>query len=170
MSSPAELRLRVEPLTAEGFACFGTVMAPTEDDAGFGPDAAELDLSQGTPRFYTMRIPGRGLTVEKITRHRRVTQVLASAGGHPWTMAVAPPIDVDDPTAEPAIDAIRAFRIPGDTAIMLNTGTWHAGPLFEPEPGRPGRSFFNLELIDTNVVDHHTCDLVERYNTRLVLE
>ena len=54
---------------------------------------------------------------------------------------------------------IRAFRIPGDVAVMLHTGTWHAGPLFEAAE----MSFFNLELADTNVVDHHSCDLTSRY-------
>lgn len=170
MSGPIDLPLAIEPLTIDAFAPFGTVIPPTEDGVAFGPHDAQLDLTGGTPRFYTMKIPGRGLSVGKITRHRRVTQALASAGGHEWMVAVAPPEGLDNPAAEPALDAIRAFRVPGDTAIMLNAGTWHAGPLFSPEPGHEERSFFNLELADTNVVDHHTCDLIERYNTRLVLE
>ncbi|MEM7341724.1 MAG: ureidoglycolate lyase [Actinomycetota bacterium] len=159
------VELPIEPLTAEGFAPFGTVIAPSDDGAPFGPDDAVLALDQGTPRFYTMQIPGRGLLVQKITRHRRVTQVLAAAGGHDWVVGVAPPLAVDEPDAAPALDAIKAFRIPGDTAVMLAVGTWHAGPLFEGEP----RAFFNLELSDTNVVDHHTCNLVETYATALHL-
>ncbi len=157
--------LAIEPLTVDGFAPFGSVIEPTDHDAPIALDGPELELGRGTPRFYTMRIPGRGLAVAKITRHRRVTQVLASAGGREWVMAVAPPGRVADDGAEPALDDIRAFRIPGDTAIMLALGTWHAGPLFDGDE----RSFFNLELTDTNVVDHDTCDLVERYGTSLTL-
>lgn len=162
---PTRRKLAVEPLTADGFAAFGTVIEPTDDGVPFGPDDAPLDLTNGTPRFYNMRIPGRGLDVKTITRHRQVTQALASAGGHEWVIAVAPPLDVDDPDACPDPDAIRAFRIPGDTAIMLAIGTWHAGPLFDGDE----RSFFNLELSDTNVVDHHTCNLAETFGVVLEL-
>jgi ureidoglycolate hydrolase len=157
--------LAVLELTAESFAPFGTVIPPTEDGVPFGPGDAQLDLSNGTPRFYCMRIPARGLLVKQITRHRRVTQALASSGGKDWWLGVAPPKDLDVADAEPALEDIRAFRIPGDTAVMLFASTWHAGPLFEGEE----QSFFNLELADTNVVDHHTCKLTERYAVALKL-
>ncbi|MEM9134399.1 MAG: ureidoglycolate lyase [Actinomycetota bacterium] len=162
--------LLIEQLTSDAFLPFGTVMAPSEDGLPFGPGDARLDLSAGTPRFYTMRLRARGLAVSRITRHRRVTQVLASAGGFEWVIAVAPPDRVGDPDAEPPLEAIRAFRIPGDTAIMLAVGTWHAGPLFDPEAtgaGDGSASFFNLELSDTNIVDHHTCDLAATYGRTL---
>lgn len=157
--------LAIEDLTPESFAPFGTVVPPMEDGVEFGDHDAKLDLTQGTPRFYCMRIPGRGLVVKQITRHRSVTQTLASAGGHDWWLAVAPPYEIDVDGAEPKLEDIRAFRIPGDTAVMLYTGTWHAGPLFEGGE----RSFFNLELSDTNVVDHHTCKLTSRYGVALKL-
>ena len=164
-AQPTTRPLTVEALTPDAFAPFGTVIPPMDDGVEFGAHDAQLDLGQGTPRFYTMRIPGRGLTVSAITRHQRVTQALAATGGHPWTIAVAPPDSPDDPGAEPDIDAIRAFEVPGDTAIMLAIGTWHAGPLF----AGPDRSFFNLELADTNVVDHQTSSILERYGITLEL-
>jgi ureidoglycolate lyase len=158
--------LPVLDVTPEAFAPFGTVIAPKEDGTPFSDADGKLDLSRGTPRFYAMRLPARGLTVKQITRHTRVTQTLASAGGHPWFIAVAPPSKLDDETAEPAIQDIKAFRIPGDYAIMLYKGTWHAGPHFEGKD----QSFFNLELADTNVVDHQTCKLTERYGRALLLK
>ena len=167
-TNPATVLLQDLPvleLTAETFAAFGTVIPPMEDGVPFGPGDAELDLAKGTPRFYCMRVPARGLMVRQITRHRNVTQALASSGGHDWWLAVAPPKDLDVADAEPALADIRAFRIPGDTAVMLFAGTWHAGPLFEGAE----QSFFNLELADTNVVDHHTCKLTERYGVALRL-
>ena len=153
------VELSAQPLTAETFATFGAVIAAAEDGVPFGPQDAQLDLSRGTPRFYNMRLPGRGLRFNRITRHRSVTQVLASVGGFEWLLAVAPPVALQDPHAEPLPQDIRAFRIPGDVAVMLHAGTWHAGPLFEAAE----MSFFNLELADTNLVDHHSCDLTSRY-------
>lgn len=112
-----------------------------------------------------MRLPNSGLVISRITRHRQVTQVLASAGGQPWLLAVAPPPAVDTAEAEPALEDIRAFRIPGNVAVMLLRGAWHAGPLFEADEA----SFFNLELSDTNVTDHWSCDLRKRYGVSLRL-
>jgi ureidoglycolate hydrolase len=164
-TAPNTIDLPVLDLTAERFAPYGSVIAPMDDGVPCGTANAPLDLSGGTPRLYAMRIPARGLTVTRITRHRRVTQALASVGGHTWFLAVAPPRAAHDPQAEPALDDIRAFRIPGDVAVMLYKGSWHAGPLFEGAE----QSFFNLELTDTNAVDHHTCDLAARYGAALRL-
>lgn len=151
------------PLTPQDFAPFGTVVAPMRDGIPLGPLDAALQLGTGTPRFYCMRLPNRGLQVRRITRHRQVTQVLASAGGLPWMLAVAPPPDEDAADAEPKLGAIRAFRIPGDVGVMLLRGAWHAGPLFEADEA----SFFNLELSDTNLTDHWSCDLTQRYGVAL---
>ncbi len=151
--------LPAQALTPEAFAPYGTVVPPMDDGVPFGPRDAGLYLSGGTPRFYAMRLPNRGLIFSRINRHRNVTQVLASAGGLPWLIAVAPPPAVDAVDAEPALEDIRAFRVPGDAGIMLLRGAWHAGPLFEAAE----QSFFNLELSDTNVTDHWNCDLDKRY-------
>jgi ureidoglycolate hydrolase len=156
----AEIRdLAIAGLSAAAFAPYGTVIPPMADGTAFGPQEAALQLSAGIPRFYTMRLPNRGLLISRITRHRQVTQVLASAGGLPWMLAVAPPPAEDTQEARPALDDIRAFRVPGNVAVMLRRGAWHAGPLFEAAEA----SFFNLELSDTNVTDHWTCDLARTY-------
>lgn len=153
-------------LTPEAFAPFGQVIAPIEDGVPFGPDDAQLDLTEGTPRLYIMRLPRKGLQLRQITRHRQVTQCLASANGESWFIAVAPPYKVDDPTAEPALEDITGFVIPGGVAIKLHKGTWHAGPFFENEQ----IDFINLELADTNQVDHQNCYLDQRYGTHLRFE
>jgi ureidoglycolate lyase len=151
--------IKVNRLTPESFAPFGQVIAPVDDGGRFGPSDAQLDLSRGTPRFYIMRLPRRGLRFHAITRHRQVTQCLAAVGGKSWFIAVAPPAKVDDPNALPALNDIRAFKIPGDVAIKLHRGSWHAGPFFEDDE----ISFFNLELADTNEADHQTCHLDKQY-------
>jgi ureidoglycolate hydrolase len=151
--------LIVEPITAEAFLPFGTLIEATEDGKLFGPDEAQLQLARGTPRFYVMRLHGRPKSFTRITRHLCVTQCLASVGGKPWLLAVAPPDHPDTPDAEPDPASIRAFSIPGDVAVALHRSTWHAGPYFDA----PEQDFFNLELADTNQVDHHNCQLDRRF-------
>jgi ureidoglycolate hydrolase len=148
-TAPAGLDLAVMPLTAEAFMPFGRVIEPTADGTPAGAIDAALDLSHGRPRFYLMDLEARASAVSSITRHRAVTQVLASARGEPWMLAVAPP------GAEPAAADVRAFRVPGGVAVLLHRGTWHAGPYFHGA----GMAFFNLELADTNVVDHDSAAL-----------
>lgn len=53
----------------------------------------------------------------------------------------------------PRQEDLAAFEIPANCFVKLHAGTWHAGPLFE-EPDHV--NFYNLELSDTNVVDHNT--------------
>lgn len=122
--------LRDVPLhdvTRDAFTPYDTLIEASADCMPFGTADAQLDLPQGRPRYYIMRIPSRGFVVDRITRHRRVTQALASVGGADWVVAVAPPCGLDDVAAEPALADIAAFRIPGDVAVMLHKGTWHAG-------------------------------------------
>jgi len=154
--------LKVEPVSAAAFAPFGTLIEKTPDGKMFGAADAQLVLDRGTPRFYILDLKYRELAFHVITRHIAVTQCLASVGGKPWLIAVAPPDDADNPDARPDPAKIRAFRIEGHQAIMLGRSTWHAGPFF----GEPGLSFFNLELADTNQNDHHNCRLDKSFGLR----
>jgi ureidoglycolate hydrolase len=145
-------RLAIADLTAESFAPFGTVGMP-QGDGAHGTGDVPLDLSQGRPRFYIMRLAGRGdLTFDRMARHDRVTQCLGTTDGLPWLMAVGVAR-----IGAPTIDDIRAFRIPADQFIALARGTWHAGPYFSEEQ----RDFYNLELTDTNKADFTVCHLPE---------
>jgi ureidoglycolate lyase len=159
----AQRDLPVRPLTRETFAPFGDLIAPIEDGIAFGPGDAALDLAGGTPRLYIMRLPRRGVVFKQITRHRGVTQCLAAMSGKSWLIAVAPPQALDDPAAEPALADIAAFLVPGTVAVKLHRGTWHAGPFFDDEE----ICFLNLELSDTNEVDHQSSHLVERFGFAL---
>ncbi|MEL6455656.1 MAG: Ureidoglycolate hydrolase, partial [Cyanobacteria bacterium J06623_5] len=60
---------------------------------------------------------------------------------------------------QPTPEDIKVFEIPGSCFVKLEVGTWHAGPYFDDETV----NFYNLELSDTNVVDHTTCDLLQTY-------
>ena len=75
-------------------------------------------------------------------------------GGKDWLIAVAPAGDPSD-AARPSLSDLRAFRVSGDQAIMLNVGTWHAGPHYIHQECL----FFNLENMDTGERDFHQVDL-----------
>lgn len=142
-------QLPAQLITPENFRPYGQVIFPSSDGKAFDEEDAQLNLQNGTPRFYIMRLSGRGRKFHKITRHVKCTQCLGSLEGKDWLMAVAPP---NSNTERPEIEKIAAFRIPGNCFIKLEVGTWHAGPYFEHDVV----DFYNLELSDTNVVDHFT--------------
>ena len=86
---------------------------------------------------------------DRITFHRDVTQCLGSVTPKPWYMAVAAP----SVSPYPSQTDLKVFRIPPSVFIKMDCSTWHAGPLFT---GDDFMDFYNLELSDTNVVDHNT--------------
>ncbi|MGI0489305.1 ureidoglycolate lyase [Pantanalinema rosaneae CENA516] len=149
-------RLPALDITPDRFKPYGQVIFASDDGRPYGEDDAQLQLQHGIPRLYIMRLYKRGRRFSKITRHQRCTQCLGSLEGKDWLMGVASANSLDEPTW----DDITAFRIPGNCFIKLHIGTWHAGPYFDHE----FVDFYNLELSDTNLTDHQTCDLREMYN------
>jgi ureidoglycolate hydrolase len=151
-------QLLAEWVTPENFQSYGQVILASVDGKSFDAEDAQLNLANGIPRFYIMRLEKKGRKFSKITRHVRCTQCLGSLEGKDWLMAVAPPSEGDRPNLE----KLAAFRIPGNCFIKLDVGTWHAGPYFDADVV----DFYNLELSDTNVVDHFTFDLAKNCNLR----
>ncbi len=142
------IKLTAEKITVETFKPYGQLITPSKDGKLYDEDDAQLNLQKGIPRFYIMRLDKKGRKFHAITRHSQCTQCLGSLEGKKWLMAVAPPCEGDIPE----IDKIQAFEIPGNCFIKLEVGTWHAGPHFDHEIV----DFYNLELSDTNEVDHYT--------------
>ncbi|MBD1850481.1 ureidoglycolate lyase [Leptolyngbya sp. FACHB-711] len=162
MSSSVSLEsLIAQPITAEAFRPYGQVIFASQDGNAYDAADAQLQLDRGIPRFYIMRLQQRGRKFSRITRHQQCTQCLGSLEGKPWLIAVASPGSATCPLPE----AIAAFHIPGNCFIKLNVGTWHAGPYFDPE----WIDFYNLELSDTNLVDHDTCDLKAAYGLEFLI-
>jgi ureidoglycolate hydrolase len=131
---------QIELATRDAIAPYATLIEPAEDGSPFGAKDAQLDLSNGIPRLYLMKLVGRAPLIKYIARHNKVTQCLASSTGKDWFIGLAPA------GPAPTRDQIRVFRIPGGTALALKKGTWHAGPYFSGSSA----DFFNLELVDTN--------------------
>jgi len=145
--------LKAEWITSETFQPYGQLITPTEDSKPYDEKDAQLNLENGTPRFYIMRLHQRGRKFHTITRHVHCTQCLGALEGKDWYIGVAPPSE----SQQPDLEQLKAFRIPGDAFIKLNMGTWHAGPYFEQDVV----NFYNLELSDTNEVDHFTYDFLK---------
>ena len=150
-----ERRFLAQPATFANIADYGTLVEPTEDGAAFGAMDAVLHLTGGRPRFHIMKLKKRTMAVTRITRHLAVTQALASLNGKSWYVLLAPPDAPDDAQAQPDISRLQAFCITGLQALVLHRSTWHAGPYFVEDEV----DFVNLELSDTNIVDHHTVRL-----------
>ena len=144
----AILQLPLQTITAENFQPFGQVIFASEDGKVYDHTDAQLSLDNGTTRFYIMRLYHQGRKFHQITRHSQCTQCLGSLEGKEWLMAVAPPSS----SLQPSVESIQAFRIQGNCFIKLAVGTWHAGPYFDHDTV----NFYNLELADTNLVDHFT--------------
>ncbi|MFH7026007.1 MAG: ureidoglycolate lyase [Heteroscytonema crispum UTEX LB 1556] len=149
-------QLQAQLITPENFQPYGQVISASKDGKAFDAEDAQLVLDKGIPRFYIMRLQKRGRKFHTITRHVQCTQCLGSLEGKDWLIAVCPPNNNVD---KPALEEIAAFRIPGNCFIKLNVGTWHAGPYFDHD----FVDFYNLELSDTNVVDHFTHDFMKSH-------
>ncbi|XP_028782847.1 uncharacterized protein LOC114738950 isoform X2 [Neltuma alba] len=166
--TPTVVKLRPIDATPSTFKDYGQVIEASPDGDEFGPHDAQLDLSRGTPRFYIMHLENRPLEFSTITHHASVTQCLGSIGGHVWYLGVAKPSIVqsnevkDDNSKKavqsrcghlyvpPAVEDVQVFKVSGSKFLKLKLGTWHAGPLFKAQT----MDFYNLELSNTNVIDH----------------
>lgn len=147
-------QLEAESVTPENFRRYGQVISASLEGKTHDLEDAQLNLRQGIPRFYIMRLFQRGRQFHTITRHVQCTQCLGSLEGKDWLIAVAPPNNTKD---VPTLAEITAFRIPGNCFIKLEVGTWHAGPYFDHE----FVDFYNLELSNTNIVDHFTYNFLK---------
>jgi len=55
---------------------------------------------------------------------------------------------------------VQLVKVQPGEAVKLHQGTWHAGPFFLT----PTALFFNLELSDTNLIDHNSQPLKRNSN------
>src|SRR5271156_5933211 len=123
--------LTVAELTSEAFAPFGTIGQPL-GDGGHGTGDVPLDLSQGKPRFYIMRLEGRaGLAFEQMARPDRGTQCLGTIDGGAGAVA-----DRGGAGWRQRADGRRYPRVPRPGALLYLAGPRHLArwPLFHRGP------------------------------------
>lgn len=155
------LKLKPQPITTEKFKPYGQLILPTPDDKLYDENDAQLKLDEGIPRFYIMRLKNVGRKFHQITRHVKCTQCLGALDGKDWFLAVAPPSTLEKPAKEDVV----VFSIPGNCFIKLAVGTWHSGPYFD----HSFVDFYNLELSDTNLIDHFSYNFLEKENIGFII-
>jgi ureidoglycolate hydrolase len=147
--------LRIQPLTAEAFKPFGKLF-----DAKQRPPTRRTlvyDKSfhvAGTTTIGVIWQPFAGLTFTRLERHFNVTQAFVPMSGSLSVVAVAAPTDLDDPSAIPRPDHVRAFLIDGTVGFRYHVGTWHSLDRYVLHP--PGATFVivNVEPNPTQIVDY----------------
>lgn len=150
-----QLALRAQWATTENVKPFGQLITESLDGDIFDPSKtdADLDLSKGIPRLYLMKLTGgRPLRVDRMTRHRAVTQCLGALGLHDKESSFY--LCLHEPTETPTLSGLVVLKFPPRQFIKLSVGTWHAGPMWDGSDD--SRTFYNLELSNTNQVDHDT--------------
>lgn len=167
IASSSSLVKMATTATRDNFGAFGDLVTTAPDGQNWAADTdAELagyDGSQGFPRLYLMQLDGpRPYRYDRLTHHARVTQCLGAASAtDDFYLAVhAPTLGTDGVAAAPNPAAVQVFRIAPHTFVKLHRGTWHAGPIWGNDPVRV---FYNLELHDTNEIDHHTVILEDTF-------
>jgi ureidoglycolate lyase len=120
--------LTPEPLTAEAFAPFGSVIEAS--DAAVKLDInqghairydrlAEIDVADGVGVISLFRARPLGVPVLRVfERHPLGSQSFVPLGGRPYLVAVAP-AGAFDPAA------IRLFRAGGHQGVHYRKGVWH---------------------------------------------
>ncbi|MCC6888479.1 MAG: ureidoglycolate lyase [Hyphomicrobiales bacterium] len=118
------MRLVIEPISAQAFAPYGTVVcSPADVGRNAYPDAllnkrpnarAMLSASRALPKT----LPLTGTTME---RRRFSSQTFFPLDVARYVVVVAP----NRTGGMPDMERARALMVPGDTAITYAAGTWH---------------------------------------------
>lgn len=131
----AVLRLRVEALTAEAFAPFGTVLGspfPGErPEAAFGTPASDFwhahDFDtgdRGQPEVLWVRYRNDSLCVRTLEAHWITEQAIVPLGGRDVVQVVCP--TREDGSRAPDLSRARAFLVASGQGICMKPGCWHA--------------------------------------------
>ncbi len=145
------------------FTRFGTAILPVDDMTPHSSCDAELKFNGDNLRYYVMRLHRRAAVLGSMTRHIQATQCLGSADAQPWWLAVATAKLQSEQLDHSTVQLVKVQ--PGE-AVKLHQGTWHAGPFFLATTAL----FFNLELSDTNLVDHNSQPLNQKLKLQLSYE
>ena len=117
-----------EPLTAEAFAPFGSVIEASDQAVKLEINQghavrydrlAEIDVTDGTGAISLFRArPLAELVLRQFERHPLGSQSFMPLGGAPYLVAVAPAGNFD-------AARVRVFRAEGHQGVHYRKGTWH---------------------------------------------
>ncbi|MCF4128504.1 ureidoglycolate lyase [Methylobacterium sp. SyP6R] len=125
--------LPIEPITAEAFAPYGTLLVgpaagPRQDRAAEienGRPGVPLNLALVRSEPFAGTMPLR-----RLERHPHSAQAFLPLAVGEYLVVVAPDAD-----GRPDEAGLRAFRVPGDTWIVYRSGAWHAHMTTLSAPG-----------------------------------
>ncbi len=128
--------LPLQPLTAAGFASFGTVVEAAAGGAAINAGSARrlepvpaLDLQRDAGRavlaIYQAEARRFPFEARVLERHRLSDQVFLPLGGARRCVLLVAPAAV----AQPRADDCRAFLTDGLQGVRIAAGTWHHGLL-----------------------------------------
>lgn len=151
--------LTPEPLTAEAFAPFGSVVQPAAGSDALRINAGTAVRHEAVPALDLQREGGRAVlavydaearrfpfTATELERHRLSDQVFLPLGAaRRAVLVVAPPGDAPDR------QRIRAFVTDGRQGVRIAAGTWHH-PLLALDAGAWAVLERRGEAVDCDVV------------------
>ncbi len=116
--------IKVEPLTPQAFAPFGTVIeadpsTAVEINSGYTTRfhaLAEAAVGDGQAIISIFRGRPRELSVGMLERHPLGSQAFVPLDGQPWLAVVA---------ESPDLDACRAFHCQGNQGLQYDSNVWH---------------------------------------------
>ncbi len=127
--------VRVEQLSVEAFAPFGSVMEAKGERRSIDLYGSTVDVySAGRVdadvpvEIFMSRSAIREFRVHFLERHMLLAQMFVPLCGTPFVVVVARPDANEDENGIPLVDEVRAFVVPGDTALTIHRGTWHEPP------------------------------------------
>jgi ureidoglycolate lyase len=178
--------IAAEPVSVEGFAPFGelltTVGEPTPHVYGdaLAPYRAGSLRCDAEVEWIITTYHLREFRVQYLERHHNITQTFIPLGGDPIVVAVAAP-DATLTLGVPDPSEVRAFIVPGTTAVNLHMGTWHEVPFPTVEgqitllTSHSGvttgwASLDSSGEIDRPESDEEKRDVLERTGVRLIID
>jgi len=135
--------LPVRPISADGFAPFGTIVAPNGHAAravnqgrGISYDGViDIEPGPGAGRklysIFEMTPSALPFPVEVMERHRGSSQAFVPMAGADFLVVVAP-----DDGGRPSRAGALAFRCAQGAGIVYARGVWHAPIIALAEPAR----------------------------------
>jgi ureidoglycolate lyase len=128
------LTLKAEPITAEAFAPFGTVLTETGrkrlpiNTYGDKLDLYREDFASDQPiEWFIVNGRPRWNGVLFLERHMQLTQTFIPMGKPVLTVVARP--DAKEENGFPVLSELKAFLVPGDTPFQVKRGTWHENPM-----------------------------------------
>ncbi|MFC6646480.1 ureidoglycolate lyase [Granulicella cerasi] len=121
------MQLRAEPVTAEAFAPFGTLVLPPEapGERAFYTQWLGATAQDATPRLHVNFVPQSMLpiTATVLERHPHAAQIFLPLEASRYLIVVTPSL----PDGSPDLARARCFVAPGNVGVVYRAMTWHMG-------------------------------------------